>query len=142
MLFDLLEKIRRKPEGAKKRIAFLSAFSITGLIFVLWLSVWYPAWHYGQIKEQNVVSSEPSPIQTMAETFSSTFSAVSDQIAQLKAGLSGISEEVSNAAYYKASSTPEIIVTHTIMATSTSIFTTSTSTATSTPTHTGTTTPN
>ncbi len=38
-LFDRIEKLRNKPEGARKRTAILGAFLVTGIIAIIWLSI-------------------------------------------------------------------------------------------------------
>ncbi len=35
-MFDLLARLRQRPEKDRRRIAFISALSITGLIILIW----------------------------------------------------------------------------------------------------------
>jgi len=102
MLFDLLEKIRQKPERAKKQIAFLISLFVAGLIFVVWLSVIYPNWISIKTKEEKVVATEPSPISTLGNMFSTTFSAIDEQFASIKEAISSFTTEP---AYYSATDT-------------------------------------
>ena len=53
-MFDLIEKLRAKPDKTKRRIAFLVAFFIAGIIFIVWLGVVYPNFRNKQAKEDNV----------------------------------------------------------------------------------------
>ena len=104
-MFELIEKLRQKPDGAKKRIAFFGALSISGIIFVIWLSVIYPNWKLGQSQEEKVANLEPSPISTFASTISSGFSAIKDQFLQIKSVISLFS---SNPAYYNATTSDAV----------------------------------
>ena len=38
-MFDKLERLREKPEAYRMKIAFITAASIAGVIFLIWLSV-------------------------------------------------------------------------------------------------------
>lgn len=38
-MLKTIEKLREKPEAYRKRIAFIIAISIAGIIFLIWLSV-------------------------------------------------------------------------------------------------------
>ena len=101
-MFELLEKIRQKPERTKKQIAFLTSFFVAGLIFVVWLSVIYPNWLSTKTKEEKVVVTEPSPISTLGNMFSTTFSAIDEQFANIKQAVSSFTTEP---AYYSATGT-------------------------------------
>jgi hypothetical protein len=107
-MFDLLEKIRQKPERTRKQIAFLISLSVSGLIFVVWLSVIYPSWRFSKEKEEKIVTSEPSPISTVASTFYSTVNALGEQFSNLKEAFSQI---YSNPTYYVATTTDEGVST-------------------------------
>lgn len=37
-MFDKIDKLRKKPESYRKKIAFIISASITGIIFLIWLS--------------------------------------------------------------------------------------------------------
>lgn len=41
-MFELIEKIRQKPENIKKRIALLTALSFALFIFIIWLAFVLP----------------------------------------------------------------------------------------------------
>ena len=49
-MFDLIEKLRQKPNRTKKLIAFLGALLFVGIIFVIWLSVILPDFEHSQTK--------------------------------------------------------------------------------------------
>ncbi len=38
-VLDFIEKLQKKPESSRRKIVFLSALVITGLIFVFWFTV-------------------------------------------------------------------------------------------------------
>ena len=52
-MFPLIEKLRQKPSRTKKQIAFVVSFLLAGVIFVIWLSIIYPAIgaQFSKIKE-------------------------------------------------------------------------------------------
>lgn len=83
-MFQLIEKLRNKPDRTKKQVAFLLALSISGIIFVIWLSVIYPAWSSDQKKEEKVSQIEPSPIESFSANFSAGLSGIKEQIFKIK----------------------------------------------------------
>lgn len=89
-MFELIEKLRRKPEYLKKQIAFLTALFIAGIIFTIWLSVIYPDFKKKQEKLNYVSNLEPSPLGTLSETFRNGFSAIGEQFTSLKESVSSI----------------------------------------------------
>ena len=72
-MFEYLEKLRQKPEGAKKRFAFLTAFTISGIIFVVWLSVIYPDLTEQKKRDDKVKNLESSPLSSFIENVSYGF---------------------------------------------------------------------
>lgn len=36
--FEFIKKLQKKPEDFRKRIAFITVFVITGIIFLIWLT--------------------------------------------------------------------------------------------------------
>jgi hypothetical protein len=105
-MFELLEKLRQKSEKTKKFVAFLSAFFVAGIIFVVWLSVLYPNWKYGQMKEAKVVSLQLSPVSRFGETFSTAMSSMGEQFSQIKNVISSFS---SSTIYYNATNTLDVV---------------------------------
>lgn len=83
-MFQTIEKLRSKPESAKKRIAFLIAFLISGLIFVVWLTIIFPDFKKTQDKESSIAKSGVSPISAFSDAISSSYGAVSSQISKIK----------------------------------------------------------
>ena len=108
-MFELIEKLRQKPDSAKKKIAFFVALLTSGIIFVVWLSVIYPNWKLGQSQKEKVANLEPSPVSSLSSTISSGFSAIKDQFSQVKNVISSFS---SSPAHYN-STTSETIATST-----------------------------
>ena len=93
-MFETIERLRQKPERTKKRVAFLVAFCFAGIIFVIWLSVVYPAFRESGQNEQKVSSSEPSPLSTFEDTLSTGFSAITDQFKLFKSSISSLTQNI------------------------------------------------
>lgn len=87
-MFNLIEKLRQKSDRTKKQVAFLSAFFISGTIFVIWLSVIYPAWSDGQQKGKKVAQIEPSPMEGFITNFSTGISGIKEKISKIKDSMS------------------------------------------------------
>ena len=98
-MFEIIEKLRQKSPRIKKQIAFLTSFSLAGIIFVIWLSVIYPDFRKTQANEQKASSLEPSPISTFGETLGTGISAIKEQFGKLK---NGISSFTTDPAHYSA----------------------------------------
>ncbi len=88
-MFDLIEKLRQKPESSKKKIAFLTSFSLAGLIFVIWLSVIYPDFSFKE-KQKQVANSNNTGM------FSSFMSNISEGIGGIKEQLNSVKDLVSS----------------------------------------------
>jgi hypothetical protein len=99
-MFEILEKLRAKPDAAKKRFAFLTALSFAGIIFVIWLSIIYPDFQKTETQKK-VEEKKISPISGFTDTVSSGFSALSEQFLSLKASISSFS---TSPIYYSATS--------------------------------------
>ena len=92
-MFYFIEKIRKQPLHIKKQIAFLVAFSTSGIIFVIWLSVIYPNFRNEQKQVQKVASLEPSPISTFRDTLGTAILSIYDQFGKIKETLSSFSTD-------------------------------------------------
>ena len=103
-MFQLIEKLRHKPNSTKKQIAFLVALSFAGIIFIVWLSVVYPDFRQSQEAEQRVADLTPSPISGFMASITTGFSAIGEQIAKMKDTMTSFSIDP---AYYSATSTTE-----------------------------------
>ncbi len=91
-MFDLIERLRQKPEKSKKKIAFLASFFVTGLIFAVWFSVIYPDFSFKQKqKEAAKVVNETSPAEGFFENILAGFSDVKSQFKDLKTLISSFS---------------------------------------------------
>ena len=110
-MFEIIEKLRQKSPRVKKQIAFLTSFSLAGIIFVIWLSVIFPDFRQTQANEQKVSNLEPSPISTFGQTFGAGISAIKDQFGKLKNGISSFSTDP---AYYSASTSDTTMTAATI----------------------------
>ena len=94
-MFELIEKLRAKPDRTKKQIAFCISLLLAGIIFVIWLTIIYPDFRGKQTKEKTVSSSEPSPFSNFADTFSSGISAIGEQFNKIKESISSFSTTTS-----------------------------------------------
>jgi hypothetical protein len=86
-MFDYIEKLRAKPEGAKRRFAFLAAFFVAGILFVVWLSVLFPDWREAQ-SEQGGSEATITPTSAMGSTFAQGFAAIKDSLESMKESIS------------------------------------------------------
>lgn len=101
-MFQTIEKLRAKPDGSKKKIAFLLAFLFSGIIFVVWLTIIYPDFKNKNQKEAQIVNAGPSPISAFSDTLSSAFSSMGEQISNIKGAVSKLTNQEM---YYSATST-------------------------------------
>ncbi len=83
-MFELLESVRKKPENTKRLIAFFISFLFCALMFVIWISVWYPQWKDGELAKQTDTPSTLAPLSSLTQTFSSGFSQVGNEFSKLK----------------------------------------------------------
>lgn len=95
-MFEIIEKLRQKPDRTKKQIAFLVAFLLTGIIFIIWLSVIYPSFRQDQKKLDAVAKIEPSPLQALGETFSTGASALGEEFGKLRETISSFTTNLTS----------------------------------------------
>lgn len=88
-MLKTIERLRQKSPTQKKRIAFLSALSFSGIIFVIWLSVVYPGFKERSEREANIKNTEVGPFSTFSDIFSSTFISIDGEIQKIKTMFSG-----------------------------------------------------
>ncbi len=101
-MFDSLEKLRSKPDRAKKRFAFLIALLVVAIIFSVWLTVLYPEFRNDQNKVEQVSKLEPSPFGAFTDSVGNAFSSISQTFGELRQGISSFT---TSPAYYISSST-------------------------------------
>ena len=101
-MFQLIDKLRKKPDSTKKQIAFLVALFVAGIIFVIWLSVIYPDWRKEEIKESNIAKIEPSPLSSFGSNFANGLTSIKEQFSKLKESAASFS---TSPEYYSATST-------------------------------------
>jgi len=106
-MFETIEKLREKPESSKKKIAFLTAFFVAGIIFVVWLSVVYPDLKMKNSKEKEVLKTEPSPLSAFEDTLSNGFLGLGEQLKNLKNSALLFSTKPE---YFQATVTPDTTV--------------------------------
>jgi preprotein translocase subunit YajC len=101
-MLDFLENIRSKPNGAKKRIAFFTAFTFTGIIFIFWFVAIYPSFKEQNKIEEKAKKIESSPVSSLGSIFSDNFSKIKEQFIEIQDITKNFN---SDANYYVASST-------------------------------------
>ena len=104
-MFNFLENLRQKPVSVRKRVAFLTALSIAGLIFVVWLSVIYPDFYTDQTQQAKAKVVEPSPVSTFGDTMRSGLAKIGAQFGELKNTLSSFTTMTATTTYYSSTTT-------------------------------------
>jgi amino acid permease len=88
-VFQLIEKLRKKPEAARNRIAILTAAAITVIIFLVWLSVLGVRVDNTEENTANAGDSA-SPISILGDNIADIIENVKSQINALKEGIENI----------------------------------------------------
>ncbi len=101
-MFELIEKLRQKPDSTKKKIAFLGAFLFAGIIFVFWLLAVYPSFKEDVSIQKKAGSLETSPMSSLGSILGDNVSKIKEQFSKLKDIGSSLSNQID---YYSASST-------------------------------------
>ena len=90
-MFDFIERLRQKSDGSKKKIAFLTSFSLAGLIFVVWLSVIYPDFSFKEKQKQTATAHDTGVFSSFLANMSEGFKGVKDQFNAAKEAVSSLS---------------------------------------------------
>ncbi len=115
-MFQLIEKLRQKPERTKKRIAFLASFSFSILILGVWFSVIYPDFKFKEKQKQSASVNQASPASSFFGNILEGFSGVKKQLGDVKNLVGSIStttfvsnpeEDISTSSVEFATSTEE-----------------------------------
>ncbi|MEQ1499993.1 MAG: hypothetical protein ABL917_01310 [Parcubacteria group bacterium] len=104
-MLDTIEKLRQKPDRKKKQIAFFFSFLLSGLVFVVWLTIIYPDFMNKQSRDVEVSKMEPTPIEGLVNIVSGASTNIGDQLNRIKGVVNSYS---SNETYYVASSTDSV----------------------------------
>ena len=97
MLFEWLETVRKKPLHTRRFIAFGLSIFITGIIFVIWLGVWFSVYS----KPVSASVSEVSPFSGVYQNMSDMYIGVTNQIGILKNVFKDIKlENINKEVYY------------------------------------------
>ncbi len=89
-MFDFFENMRQKPLSRRRLVAFGLALSITGLLFVVWLSVWLPDFFYTQNVESKNNSSFESPKDNVLDSIGSAWQTMQGEFVDLKSAIGGV----------------------------------------------------
>lgn len=92
-MLQFLENLKQKPESTKKYIAFSVAFFVSGIIFVVWLSVIYPDFRAKQDRKEYVSEIEKSPLTTLKESITTGVSGIKEEISKAKESLLATSSQ-------------------------------------------------
>lgn len=103
-MFHLLEQLRQKPVGTRKRVAFLCTFAVVGLIFVLWAATIVPGLVNDQEQIKKTAEYAPTPASTFGESMKVGLSKIGEQIGDLKTAVTTFTTEP---IHYTASTTKE-----------------------------------
>ena len=106
-MFEIIEKLRQKPDRTKKQIAFLVALLFAGIIFVIWLTVVYPSFKQDQKKVDAVSKLEPSPLKALGETFSTGASALGEEFGKLRETISSFTTSFTSSSSVSTSTSIE-----------------------------------
>lgn len=87
-MFEIIENLRAKPNHIKKQIAFLIALTLTGIIFVIWLTTFSPESQMPDLASTAQTSS--SPLSNFSVIFSKGITHMKGQITNLKNSVSAI----------------------------------------------------
>lgn len=101
-MFEYLDKLRRKKESTKHKIAISIAFIFSFTLFLLWLMIFLPDFEKKQAEENATQARFKSPSRNLIEMLSDSVMGVQETISDAKKHLNELS---TTTAYYKASTT-------------------------------------
>jgi predicted PurR-regulated permease PerM len=99
-VFQLIEKLRQKPDGAKKRIAFLVSFSFSVCIFVIWLTVVFPDFNFIEKQKQKAKVPETGAISIFIQNIKQSFGSIKEEAGMIKNLINNTVSNVSTTTYY------------------------------------------
>lgn len=110
-MFELIDKIRQKPEKTKKRIAFLASLTFTGIILFFWILAVYPDFKERNSIEKKARKLESGPSSSFASVFSGKVGEIKEQFSKLRGYASSLTptEDYYVASPTKASSSTELM---------------------------------
>ena len=121
-MFDLIEKLREKPESSKKKIAFLTSFTLAGLIFVVWLSVIYPDFSFSEKQRQTANANDTGMFSSFITNMKDGISGIKSQIDSVKETISSIATSTHYTVDNNEASTTDAFVETTQYSTTTQDF--------------------
>jgi dihydrodipicolinate reductase len=101
-MFEYLDKLRKKEEKTRHRIALSVAFVFSFILFVVWLTVFLPNFEKENQIERLEQSRFKSPVTNFVDALSGSVMKVQESISNAKNMLNGLA---TSTAYYRASST-------------------------------------
>lgn len=101
-MFELIEKLRQKPDSTKALVAFSVSLAFAGTIFLVWFTVVLPDIRQDNEIKEKMAKIEPSPFSTFFGNIANSFYALKDQVVDVK---TKISEMSNTPVYYNSTST-------------------------------------
>ncbi len=83
-LADWLKNLQSRPENERRRILVASTFSITALIFVIWISVRFSSLESVGEASVSLVAKEKGPIKEISETATRLWENISKNMEAIK----------------------------------------------------------
>jgi len=91
-MFSFLAKIQKKPDHQKRKIVFALSSTITGIIFIIWLSVIRLEFTTENVAEENSVS----PLDALKANALDGFSNISEGIKEITSEIKNAKNELEN----------------------------------------------
>ncbi len=101
-MFEIIEKIRRKPESSKNKIAFLTSFTVSGFIFVIWLTVIYPDLSFVEKQKQVASAGEAGVFSSFVENVKQGFVGIKQEAGMIKNIINNVVVNVATSTHYSA----------------------------------------
>jgi len=92
-MFSLISKLQKKPESQKRKIVLALSTTITGIIFIIWLSVMRFEFSGQNVADENSVS----PLDTLKANAIDSFSGLSEGIKDITSEIKEVRNAVENA---------------------------------------------
>jgi hypothetical protein len=90
-MFNIIEDLRQKNDKTKKRVAFLIAFLLSGIIFTIWITVIYPDFVKQKNEEKSEMIESSGPVSTFTNSFSRVVYDMKEQFKDLQKSIMGSS---------------------------------------------------
>ncbi|MFZ2523072.1 MAG: hypothetical protein WAW92_01665 [Minisyncoccia bacterium] len=103
-MFEYLDKVRKKDEKIKKRIAFYVALACAAFIFIIWLTVSVPQIKNEKRAQDAIASTTKSPLSNFMAIISNGLIEAQKNVSEIKSAINVLS---STTAYYYSTTSSE-----------------------------------